>query len=90
MKTLDEINNNAEQFTLDTEQEWRVVHDASTSHPDSWHIRDGYNGDCLAHAGTERIAAQIVSDHNAAIHEGGPRAYLYSELQHARSSLRPS
>jgi hypothetical protein len=33
-----------------------------------------------------QIAAQIVTDHKAAIHEGGPRAYLYSELQHALKS----
>ena len=60
------VENDHETVEMNAEGEWRVVHDAKTSHPDNWHIRDGYNGDCLAHAGTERIAAQIVSDHKAA------------------------
>lgn len=55
------------QSSPDTGGEWRVVYDPATSHPESYHIREPGNGDCIAHAATERDAAQIVSDHNAVV-----------------------
>lgn len=60
--------------------EWRVVYDPQTSHPESYHIQESGNGDCIAHAGTERYATQIVADHVAV-----PR--LVEALEDARRTI---
>jgi hypothetical protein len=64
-------------LALDTEEEWRVHNRRDVVTSDNRYV---------AFATSDKHAARIVNDHNAAIHEGGPRAYLYSELQHALKS----
>src|SRR5690349_13052855 len=49
----------------DAEGEWRVVYDDRPTHSANYHIREHGNGDCIAHAATERQAWQIVRDHSA-------------------------
>jgi hypothetical protein len=64
-------------LALDTEEEWRVYNRRDVVTSDNRYV---------AFATSDKHAARIVNDHKAAIHEGGPRAYLYSELQHALRS----
>jgi hypothetical protein len=64
-------------LALDTEEEWRVHSRRDVVTSDNRYV---------AFATSDKHAARIVNDHNAAIHEGGPRAYLYSELQHVLKS----
>jgi hypothetical protein len=72
---------------LDTEEEWRYIEATFGANVIAGKFR--IIADWVEPASSDELRAlmrQIVSDHNAAIHEGGPRAYLYSELQHALKS----
>jgi hypothetical protein len=73
--------------TLDTEGEWRVLQYKGLVEvltPNQGHFEVAASGNSAEQ--NSALAAQIVTDRNAAIHEGGPRAYLYSELQHVLKS----
>ena len=74
---------NTEQIAPDTEGEWIYCH--SINEFGNWHVRESGNGDCVAHATTERDAAQIVADHKSA----KSQALLVEALEIFRSTLTP-